>query len=60
MISNDFALEQHARLLHSVGFKNIEILKFSPLTRPGFKAIILHRMLQAFSLYGGLRVFAQK
>lgn len=48
------------KILKDTGFINIRNIRFSPLTCPIFKKIILHRFLQAFGLYGALRITAKK
>ena len=48
------------KMLADTGFIFIRQIRFSPLTSPLMKNIVLHRILQALGLFGGLRVVAIK
>lgn len=48
------------KMLNDTGFIYIRQIRFSPLTSPLKKNIIIHRILQALGLFGGLRVIARK
>ena len=48
------------KMLADTGFTAIRQIRFSPLTSPLLKNIVLHRILQAIGLFGGLRVIARK
>lgn len=47
-------------MLENSGFNKVQYIRFSPLTTTSPMKIILHRALQFFGLYGGLRVIASK
>jgi len=49
-----------SRLLRACGFSDIRMIRFSPLTTRNLPKRLLHRLLQAVSLYGGLRVCAKR
>jgi len=53
----NFASLSH--LLRECGFTDIRMVRFSPLTTTSWPRRLLHRLLQALSLYGGLRVVAR-
>ena len=55
-----FSYSSLARLLRDCGFESVQSLRFSPLTTYSPKKLVLHRGLQLFALYGGLRVIAKK
>jgi len=48
------------KILTDTGFISIRSIRFSPLTSSMTKNIVLHRLLQALGLFGGLRVTARK
>ena len=48
------------RLLAHSGYETVHCLRFSPLTTSSPVKKIVHRLLQLFNLYGGLRVVARK
>ena len=54
MLFNAHAL---SRMLRDCGFINVQGIRFSPLTTGAVLTQVLHRFLQATSLYGGVRMF---
>lgn len=57
MLFNARALK---RMLRDCGFANLWAIRFSPLTTDATFVRWLHRLLQAVSLYGGLRMFGSR
>ena len=55
-----FNKQSLTKMLADTGFTAIRQIRFSPLTSPLLKNIVLHRILQAIGLFGGLRVIARK
>jgi 2-polyprenyl-3-methyl-5-hydroxy-6-metoxy-1,4-benzoquinol methylase len=51
-----FNYESLKRVILNSGFSSVEYIKYSPLTVDDFKTKLLHRCLQFFNLYGGLRL----
>lgn len=55
-----FNIQALSRMLGDCGFTNIQPVRFSPLTTDAMPARLLHRFLQAISLYGGVRMLGSR
>ena len=55
-----FNVQALSRMLGDCGFINIQPVRFSPLTTDAMPARLLHRFLQAISLYGGIRMLGSR
>ena len=55
-----FNFESIKHLLKDSGFNDVRYIKYSAMTTKSRKKVFIHRILQSFNLYGGLRVIGVK